>query len=56
MLKNIDRCVVTDIKKAKQPPFAETAVRLHVPIVVTIGGKESYVVRVARKSYARHID
>ena len=55
MLKDIDRYVVADIKKAKQSPFAETAVRLHVPIVVSIRGKESCVLRVARKSYSRHI-
>jgi len=56
MLKSIDQCVVSDITKAKQSPFAETAVRLHVPIVVSIRGKESCVLRIARKSYSRHID
>ncbi len=56
MLKNIDRCVVSDIKRAKQSPFAETAVKLHVPIVASIRDKESGVLRVARKSYDRHID
>ena len=56
MLKNIDRCVVSHIKRAKQSPFAEIAVKLHVPIVVSIRDKESCVLRVARKSYDRHID
>jgi len=56
MLKNIDRCVVSDIKRTKRSPFAETSIRLHAPIVVSILGKESCVVRVARKSCGRHID
>ena len=50
-LKSIDRCIVTDTKSGTRLQFAETAVRPHVLIVVTIRGTESLVVGLVSKSY-----
>ncbi len=55
-MKSIDQRVVTHIKRIAPVPFAETAVRLLVPIAVTIRSRESLVVRLVQKSYRTRID
>ncbi len=55
-MKSIEQRAVTHIKRIAPVPFAETAVRLLVPIPVTIRGRESLVVRLVQKSYRTRID
>ncbi len=55
-MKSIEQRAVTHIKRIAPVPFAETAVRLLVPIAVTIRGRESLVVRRVQKSYRNRIN
>ena len=55
-MKSTDQRAAADIKSIAPLPFAETAVRLLVPIAVTIRGRESLVVRLVQKSYRNRVD
>ena len=54
-MKSIEQRAVTHIKRIASLPFAETAVKLLVPIAVTIRGRESLVVRLVRKRFGKRI-
>ena len=50
-MREKEQCNVSDIKSAQRLPYDDTVVRLRAPIVVTIRGRESPVVKVVQQSY-----
>jgi hypothetical protein len=54
-MREKEQCNVSDIKSAQRLPCADTVARLRAPIVVTIRGRESRVVKVAQQSYKTRI-